>query len=592
MRILFRLLATFRFALKRLWAQRWISLITIIGFTIAVGLFMSVPLYSDGVNFRILEERLRTQTENRNRPPFTYLFTYFGSIHGTKDWEEIAAADQYMLETGSRSLGLPPALVIRHLETDRFLLFAPDASGTDYDDPESRLAALKFATSTDFENNIRLLEGSMPTPPTQTAGEPVFEVLVAKRFADETGFQPGERYSGFRTLEAGDPEIVSIEIAGIWEPLDPESDYWFYADSAYPALMYVPEEVLLEHIAPRSQKEITVIAWYLVMDGSGVGPRQVDNLLISLGRVERRLQPLLPETSTFIDPTDALRFYRTDVARLNRVLFAFNLPTVGLVLTFIGLVGTLWADRLRNQLAVLRSRGITFSQLIGSVLLEALLIGLISFLLGTLLSTQFATWMGRARSFLDFSSDYSIRILLSRTILLIGLGGAGLAVLAQILPTIPAARQTIIDYKLNQARTLKPPWWQRAYIDILLLAVSAYGVYTLRQSGSLFTFAESGDSDPFQNPLLFLLPALIIFAATLFVLRLLPWLMALIGRLLELTNSITLLQAARFLARSQRTYTTPVYSACPDGELCRLHRIDGPHARLSDLRLLLLSLRR
>lgn len=67
-----------------------------------------------------------------------------------------------------------------------------------------------------------------------------------------------------------------------------------------------------------------------------------------------------------------------------------------------------------------------------------------------------------------------------------------------------------------------------------------------------------GIPDPFQNPLLLLVPAAGIFTATLLTLRLVPWLMALIGRLLNSTKSVGLLMAARYLSRSPAFYTAPL----------------------------------
>ena len=66
-----------------------------------------------------------------------------------------------------------------------------------------------------------------------------------------------------------------------------------------------------------------------------------------------------------------------------------------------------------------------------------------------------------------------------------------------------------------------------------------------------------GDS-PFQNPLLFLVPALGIFAVTLFFIRLLPLLMAALAWITSYLGGIGLLLAARQLARSPGFYAAPM----------------------------------
>ena len=145
-------------------------------------------------------------------------------------------------------------------------------------------------------------------------------------------------------------------------------------------------------------------------------------------------------------------------------------------------------------------------------------------------------------------------------ILRFGLVTAGIALVTQMIPTFGAARHTIITYKQERARTMRQPWWQRAYLDILLLIPAGYGLYLLRQQGSIILPGASGISsnDPFQNPLLFLVPALGVFAATLVMLRIMPVIMLVIGWVAGHTGSVGLLMATRHLARSPGFYTAPL----------------------------------
>ncbi|MEZ4633897.1 MAG: ABC transporter permease [Caldilineaceae bacterium] len=68
---------------------------------------------------------------------------------------------------------------------------------------------------------------------------------------------------------------------------------------------------------------------------------------------------------------------------------------------------------------------------------------------------------------------------------------------------------------------------------------------------------RSGDSI-FENPLLFLVPALGIFALALVTLRLLPGFMSALAWITARTNSVGLLMASRYLARNRGLYTAPL----------------------------------
>ena len=54
-----------------------------------------------------------------------------------------------------------------------------------------------------------------------------------------------------------------------------------------------------------------------------------------------------------------------------------------------------------------------------------------------------------------------------------------------MIPTLGAARHTIITYKQERARSLRAPWWQRAWLDVLLLILTGYGIYLLRKQGAI-----------------------------------------------------------------------------------------------------------
>jgi putative ABC transport system permease protein len=168
--------------------------------------------------------------------------------------------------------------------------------------------------------------------------------------------------------------------------------------------------------------------------------------------------------------------------------------------------------------------------------------------------------MGRTRSFLDFSLASGLRLGLTGTALRVGIGTAGLCLLALVLPTISVARNTVFTYRQQRARALRAPWWQRAWLDVLLLLPALYGDRLLRQQGSLVV-PIVGDqllADQANDPLLFLVPALYALVATLLLLRLLPWLMSGLAWVAARVGGTGFLLASRTLARSPGVYAVPL----------------------------------
>ena len=107
MNILFRIGAIFVVALKRLFAQRRLALLTVAGLTVAVALALSVPLYADAVYGRTLSGALLAKTPaDEARPPFAFMFRHLASGTGPPKWDNIQAARQLPVGAGHRRLGL------------------------------------------------------------------------------------------------------------------------------------------------------------------------------------------------------------------------------------------------------------------------------------------------------------------------------------------------------------------------------------------------------------------------------------------------------------------------------------------------------
>jgi len=552
MRPLLQIAAVLRITLKRLRTQPGVTLASISGFTVAVVLMQIVPLYADAVNFRILEEQLATLDESR-RPPWSYIYTYIGGLHGDIEWETIQPADSYLSNEAGRTLGMPLDFVVRHVETPSFRLFP--TGETNYSGGRD-LGFARLATTTDIEAHIELVEGALPAIPAG-AGEPI-EILISQTFATETGWQVGEQYLMLNLGRAVDAPNFIVQVAGIWQPRDAAEPFWFYGPSNFDDLFLVPESTFADILSPALGDEVHLALWYLVMDGSDVGTEQIDKLISGAAQVEQRVDVLLPEATSQIAPTDYLRLYRRAVAELSLLLFSMNVPTIWMTLAFISLVSGLAVSRQRNEIAVMRSRGGTRRQVVGMAVVEGALLGVIALALGTIVALWLTQLLGQARSFLDFSATTTVRMNLTRQAINAGLLAVILALIARLLPTIVASRHTIVTFKQEQARSLSTPWWQRGYLDVILAVIAGYGFYVLRRQGSLALGNDSAPADPFQNPLLLLLPALTIFALTLLFLRFLPWSMRLLGRLVARGNSVSLLQAVRYLARTPGYYTVPL----------------------------------
>jgi putative ABC transport system permease protein len=566
MSVLLRIWAIFIVAAKRLLSQRWLALATTLGLVASVGLTMSVPLYADAVYYRVLREEIaggpsEAGAEAKAHPPFAFMFRYIGAWTKPVQWEDAQPIDAYLSKHAGSALGLPQKSLVRYFKTDNFQIFPQeDIAYADIKDP---LAWISIAFASDLENHVTVLEGSLPVVATPMQDSTV-EVLVSEPLATELGLQIGETYMAFarrKTAEGQERTTqIPVRIAGVWRATDPQEEYWFYNPQAFDDVMFVPEETFVNRISPFLDDEVYLGMWYLVMDGSDVHASDAAPLLARITAVQQRAAALLPHTRLDVSPAEALHKYQRAAGLLTILLYAFSVPIIGLILAFIGLVVGLAVGRQRNEIAVLRSRGATAIQVVGIAALEGLLLGVLALIIGSPTGGAIAHVIGRARSFLNFTAPSDLRVGITMATLRFGVAAVGLALVAQVVPTLSAARHTIVTYKQERARALRPPWWQRAWIDVLLFIPAAYGTYLLRKQGSIALPVAGGTTvgDPFQNPLLFLVPALGIFALTLFILRILPLLMAGITWIASHVGGVGVLLAGRHLSRTPGFYAAPL----------------------------------
>lgn len=561
MRILLRMWSAFVIAIRRLLSQPGLTLAALFGLIMAVTLVISIPLYADAVYYRIFERSVLEgdSEDSRERPPFTFLFTYFGGVHGTLQWEDVQPVDEYLIHSSGTALGLPQQLFVRYFRTEPMSLFPTEE--TAFLDPRSSLLWTSLAFLSDLENHVKVVEGRFPET-TSFSNESSVEVMVSEMLATEMGFQVGEKYILFARdrLQTGE-EIstqIPVLISGIWQPADPQEEYWFITPQVIKDFLLVPEESFIGRIGPYLPDEVYTGMWYMVMDGASVHADDVESLLNRIAQLKSRAAALSPDIRLSESPVESLFQYRTEANLLTTMLYAFSVPMIGLILAFIGLVANISVEYRRNEISVLRSRGATVLQVLGSVATESLSLGVITLAISLFTGIQITRVIARTRSFLDFGAPSDLRIGITQVTLFAGIVTIGMAMLAQFVPVLNAARHSIVTYKQQRARMLRPPWWQRVWLDGLLAIPAGYGAYLLRQQGQIAIAGDGQGYDPFRNPLLFLVPALSILALTLFFLRLMPKVMAVLSWLASRSKSVGFALAARHLARSPGLYHTPL----------------------------------
>ena len=547
--------ATTGVALKRLLTQRFLSVAAIVGLMVASGFILSVPLYADATYFRLFREELFAGNEAKlaNRPvdyaPMAFTFDLNVAGRKSPQWVDVAKVDQYLSGNALRTIQFPIEQTVRRFHTDGYYLYPPldpNILGSKY-----YLASVNLTFVTPMEDAVRLVSGQYPQPYTSILEIGEVPAMVSETLANTIGVQAGDVYY----LRNNAIEIP-VSIVGIWSPVDASAPYWGIGSEYW---LLVNEASYASAISGAVPDELRDSMWYVVADGSNLHSGDIAGLDQRIQAIQKHAEALLKDTKLVFSPLDALKRYQKNAPYLTYLLYAFSVPILGLILAFIGLVAGLFVGQQRGEMAILRSRGASTLQVVGISMLQGVLLAVVALAGGVFLGYWIAHAIGQARSFMDFTATGGLRVSLTVSALIYGISGIGIILLVQVLiPTLGGAGSTIVTYKQERARLLRAPWWQRYWIDVLLLIPAGYGLWQLNTQSSLALAGKANVPSPLQNPLLLIAPAIGIFAVALFTLRLVPRWMSLLSWAIRKTKSVGMLMAARYLARTPAFYSAPL----------------------------------
>ena len=555
-RTILTLFAILPVATRRLRSNRLLGLAGLMGFLVAIALAFTLPIYADSVYQRILSRKVGSDaTDVWGTPPFAFTFRF-------NTWGDYDAADYFIDQRAPQLIALPRETKIRYFQTKTFRLY-PSEVVTD-DQPGAPLLWSPIVSIGRFAEHAVIVDGAMPGPMSEAPPDPDarrtsrIEVLVSRSMAKALDMYVGRDYVALNRQSR--PLGVPIVVAGIWEPADPRDPFWTaYQPDVLEKMLFVTEKTFVQ-LAPQIRQELLDVLWYMEFDGRGVRIWDVQPFIDRVNRVMAEANAANLNLSLGLSPVDKLVAYQRQSRQLAGQLFAFSVPVFALVFGFIVLVSGLMSNSRRGEIAVIRSRGATALQVIGMTVVEACVLAGAGMALAVPVSLGIAQLVGQTRSFLSFALQEILPVSLTTASLPFGLAVAVVAIVVTVAPVFGAAGQTIITYKLERARALKPAWWQRMWLDVLLFIPAAYWTYLLLRQGTVDLPGLGFDSnDPFSNPSLFLVPALAIFALTLFLVRLSPLFIQLLAWVSSRLPGTAMVLATRQLARSPGYYTAPLF---------------------------------
>ena len=309
---------------------------------------------------------------------------------------------------------------------------------------------------------------------------------------------------------------------------------------------------MLEVVPQRVPQAHREYSWHALIDPNRITSANVGRVLGGMRFLESRMNNVLPKVKLFRELPALLETFHTRAQLVTLLLLALSLPTLAVTLYYIASAVRMIVDHQRGEIALLKSRGASRTQVLGIYWLEGILTGVATFVIGPVAGLGLAQVIGQTYGFLLFAQRPALTLQVTPQVLEYAAGGIVVALLASLVPAAIFADHDVVSYKQTAARTLRSPVWQRFFVDFVLLAIAAYGLYSLSQRQTITLISQSGEL--LVDPLLMVAPTISIVAVALLFLRAFHLIAAGLSRLAPYLAGPSILMALRQVSRAPGHY--------------------------------------
>lgn len=493
------------------WRSRLTVTISILLITVIGALS---PLYTALVTQVGMVQRLDAQT-----PSAVHIFTRFGINASTADLEHAWTT----LDTNVRETVLQLLSTVNPAWIESTAIWGESApmfvirEGVDIPALKLRAAYIE-----DWESHTQSLEGAV-TP----SGRADFAGAITHDIANRFGLAVGEVITldqrGWDTSR-----VFTLEITSIVAPLEPDDPYWMApsplrldrTQNGVEANVFVSRESLLQIIGDYTPQASGAMGWRFLFNHHALPFGRLNQASDQIANAQAQLEQIVETDNGFTltfttDLTNVLNAYASEINLLNAPFGVLMLQVAALVLFFLLITATLAQRSERPELAMLQNRGALEGQILLLRALEAMFVCTAAALVAPFIARQLLIFgapllTGAAQITLELDAQPFVYA-----------GAMALWALAVLLITLrPVLRLPLISAGGSTVRAARQSWWQRYYLDLLLVIVGSVALFRLLSTNTPFTQSLLGGLQ--ADPLLLIAPALLFMALGSITLRIFP----------------------------------------------------------------------
>lgn len=502
----------FFIVLKKLLNNKWLIACLLAGSILVVAMVGSIPMYTNGILQRMLTRDLQGIQSSTGVYPGDYTFRLetFGNAERGKRISTYQFFDQKFSEGLVENMGVPLAAASKELRVERITI-AP----REQREEQPRTRSVSISAISGWQEHVELKAGRMPAA---TAVDGVYEVLIPESMQTRLDVRLDEVYTITQTFDK-EAEPIYVMPVGLYTARGGADAWWPDAISSYDTRMLMDYDLMQSEFMGLNDL-LTNVTWHYALDYNAIKTSQMQGIQTAV-TANNQWFTYYAGATVECPMLDVLSQYGVREGQLRVTLWVLQVPILMMLAFYIFMVSQMIVENDRGEIAVLQSRGASPRQLFKLYLLQSLLLVGTAVVIGPFLALGMCKVLGASNGFLEFVGRASLPVAISWPVVGYTLLAGVFAMVMMLLPAMKAARTSIVEFKQKKARRWNAPLWQKLFLDVILIAVSLYGLYSYNVKQGAMT--EAVTSTAAVDPMLFFLSTLFILGVGLLFLRIHPW---------------------------------------------------------------------
>ena len=530
----------FHFVIRKMLNKKWMTIALLVGNVLLVAIASSGAMYTETALQRTLNVALKDAIVENNTYPLIYSVK---TSSAEQQNDEIRRTTDKMRASGE-DFGIPVA--------ESIVCYYNLSSETESDmDREDRVSSMVVGALSDLNAHIKVLEGTDLSGDFNEDGS--VDLIIPEKTFQDLRLLIGETLT-FEKYLLPDGTPLKGRVAGVFTVSSPEDYYWVEEPGSYRDMVFMDEGLFQDIFMYEGSGTMVNARWYTLYDYKALKAGNVQNMIDTANEYHLYFKSLkagyLDSQKGSCNFEELLQDFMKTEKKVRTTFTVLQVPIYVLLALFIFMLSRQIIDLEESEIAVLKSRGAGKGQILSIYFLEGVIMAGLSLLIGLPLGYLLSAVLGSANAFLEFVYRPDLKVVLTPKAFLYALIAVLFSIVSMVLPAFRYSKESIVNQKQRKHRSDKP-FWQRFFLDVVLLGVSLYGLYSFNsQKDALTQRVLSGES---LDPLLFLSSSLFMIGAGLLMLRLIPLIEKLIYKIFEKKWSPALYTSFLQVLRTRKT---------------------------------------